>query len=115
MHNNIADNRVMNICSKPAILQVNGIYYEKVNGEDQVKKTTEDNRIIEIQNFQTDKVAYVEAAAGATINMGNYNGIRLDVSLKLPCYVEQIEEAYKFASKFVNEKIIEERNKLVKK
>lgn len=103
------------LVSKKATLQVNGIYYEKENGVDVVKNRVEDNRVIEIKNFQTDKVAYVEAAVGATINMGNYNGIRLDVSLKLPCYVEQIEDAYKFASKFVNDKILEERNKLAPK
>lgn len=51
--------------------------------------------------------ALVTVKGGLTKNMGNFNSLRVDVSVSVPCYPEssEIERAYDFASKLVNDKI----------
>ncbi len=38
--------------------------------------------------------AYVRINAGMTKNMGNYESLRIDVSLTVPCYVEEIDKVF---------------------
>lgn len=52
--------------------------------------------------------AFVRVAAGQTYNLGNYESMRLDVSVTLPCRVEDIEDTYARASEFVADKLQEE-------
>ena len=41
--------------------------------------------------FETDP-AYVRVSHGVTKSIGDYESLRVDVSLSVPCYREQIEE-----------------------
>lgn len=50
----------------------------------------------------------VKFGAGLTINCGDFNTLRLDVAITIPCRPEQIEGAYQEASDFVADKIAEE-------
>jgi len=52
--------------------------------------------------------AFVRVAAGGTYNLGNFESMRLDVSVTLPCMPGDIEEAYEQASEFVSVKLAEE-------
>lgn len=36
--------------------------------------------------------AYVRVNAGSTKNMGNYESLRVDVSVSIPCYTEEIDK-----------------------
>jgi hypothetical protein len=54
------------------------------------EKQTEE---IYVQRFEVDP-AYVRVNAGVTRNLGNYESLRLDVSITVPCYVEQIQETF---------------------
>jgi len=38
--------------------------------------------------------AYVRVNAGMTKNMGNYESLRIDVSLTVPCYTEEITKVF---------------------
>lgn len=38
--------------------------------------------------------AYVRVNAGMTKNMGNYESLRVDVSLTIPCYAEEIDKVF---------------------
>ncbi len=38
--------------------------------------------------------AYVRVNAGMTKNMGNYESLRVDVSLTVPCYAEEIDKVF---------------------
>ena len=51
--------------------------------------------------------AEVRVDLGATLNMGNYEALRLGVSLLLPCDPSpaKVEEAFKRAVKFTEEKL----------
>lgn len=38
--------------------------------------------------------AYVRVNAGMTKNMGNYESLRIDVSLTVPCYTEEVDRVF---------------------
>ena len=38
--------------------------------------------------------AYVRVNAGMTKNMGNYESLRIDVSLTIPCYTEEVDKVF---------------------
>lgn len=52
--------------------------------------------------------ALVRVSAGSTINLGNFESMRIDVSVTLPCRVEDIDDTYVRASEFVSDKMAEE-------
>lgn len=60
----------------------------------------EKRKAIEVRQFSTDP-AFVRVAAGVTKNLGNYESLRVDVSLTVPCYVEEIEKVQKRAAELV--------------
>lgn len=62
---------------------------------------------IKVRKFVTEP-AYVRVNAGVTKNMGNYESLRLDVSLSVPCYVEEMGEVVEGISGRVSEYLEEE-------
>lgn len=52
--------------------------------------------------------ALVRVGVGTTINMENYESMRIDVHVTLPCHPDDIEDTYLKASEFVGEKLREE-------
>jgi len=52
--------------------------------------------------------AYVSVKAGGTINLGNFNNGRVDVSLMYPCYPSEVEDVYKKVKNWTDEKVSEE-------
>lgn len=53
--------------------------------------------------------AHVQVGAGLTISLGNFESLRIDCSVRLPCMPDQIDEAYDRAANFVADKIAEEQ------
>ena len=47
----------------------------------------------EVEVFETDP-AYVRVNAGRTVNLGNFESLRVDVSITVPTYKETIEETF---------------------
>lgn len=59
----------------------------------------------------TTNPAVVKMSLGRTLNAGNYESIRVDVGIELPCYTEEVDAGYKRAKQFCErkmEKLIEE-------
>lgn len=54
----------------------------------------EKRKVLEVRRFETEP-AYVRVNAGVTKNLGNYESLRVDVSLSVPCYVEEISAVEK--------------------
>lgn len=54
--------------------------------------------------------AEVEVGVALTMNLGNFESAKLSVSLRLPCYKEEIEDAYTYAQSFVESRIDKERS-----
>ncbi|KGP00282.1 hypothetical protein JT27_18295 [Alcaligenes faecalis] len=63
-------------------------------------------------NMKVDHPALVRVGVGSTLNMQNFQSLRIDVSVTLPCdpAPEAIQAAYEQASEFVAEKLTEEEN-----
>ncbi len=47
----------------------------------------------EVEEFEVEP-AYVRVNAGRTKNLGNYESLRVDVSITVPCYKETINETF---------------------
>ena len=70
-----------------------------------------ENKELDIHRFHTEP-ASVYVKFGRTVNVGNFESVRLDVGVNLPCYKEEIEGAYQRATKFVVGKIQEEMDEI---
>ena len=51
---------------------------------------TESTEELDVQTFETDP-AYVRVNVGTTKSIGEYESLRVDVSISMPCYKEEIE------------------------
>lgn len=58
---------------------------------------------------EDDPPAFVKVSAGLTINMGNFESLRIDCAVTLPCKRGDLSEAHQIASDFVAERISEEQ------
>ena len=47
----------------------------------------------------------VGVEASMTINLGDYNSVRIGCSLHLPCYHDEIDEVFDFGKQWVDEKM----------
>lgn len=63
------------------------VYTTLPGGTEQEEKAKE----ISVEQFITDP-AFVRVNAGVTKNQGNYESLRIDVSIAYPCYKEQVAE-----------------------
>lgn len=62
---------------------------------------------IEVKNFRVQP-AQVEIGYGLTLNIGNYESARVDVKVSVPCYAEEVNEAYEWAKTFAEERVRQE-------
>lgn len=68
---------------------------------------SEKRKVLEVRKFETDP-AFVRVNAGVTKNLGNYESLRVDVSLTVPCYVEEMEAVQKRTAELVATMLDEE-------
>ena len=59
---------------------------------------------IDVHVFDTDP-AFVRVAAGQTINLGEYESLRVDVAITMPCYKEQVNETQTECAEWVAERL----------
>lgn len=71
------------------------------------ERETIEDETINVRPFVVE-AAEVSLTRGRTINLGNYESVRLDVSIKVPCYLEEAVDAFKFARRFTAERLDEE-------
>jgi hypothetical protein len=82
--------------------------------------TTEDTRTGEqtcetvILGTRVDDAAEITAEFGLTINVGNYNSVRIGASLSLPCQAdeESVTNTFTEAWKIVTDQVIERKKTL---
>lgn len=68
------------------------------------KSTSESEEVVEEKAFE-QPTANVGVAFATTKNLGNYESLKVSVSINLPCYVDEIDEVQSFAAKWVNKKM----------
>lgn len=57
-----------------------------------------------VQKFVTNP-AYVKVALGMTVNLGDFESARMDVSLSVPCYQEEVTQVYPKVQKWVEDRV----------
>lgn len=50
-------------------------------------------------------IAIVKVTGSKTLNLGNYNSAKVEVGIEWPCHVGEVEDAFDFCYKWVDEKI----------
>lgn len=68
----------------------------------QFGEETEKTERIVVSKFVSEP-AYIRVNAGMTHNMGNYESLRLDVSITMPCYPEEIDTMFPKIAEKVND------------
>lgn len=61
--------------------------------------TTEDVEDIEVREFLTD-ASRVTISVGHTANLGDFASIRADVTVSIPCYVEEVKQVTRKAEAY---------------
>lgn len=67
------------------------------------EEITKEDMIL-VDKFETEP-AEVEAKLGMTVNLGNYESLRVDVGVKIPCYKEEIANAHILAFQIVEKEL----------
>ena len=56
-------------------------------------------------------VAKVSCGMGATINVGNYESLRVSVNVEMPCYPQEVEEVWVYVRDWCDQKMGDAINK----
>lgn len=91
--------------AEPLVLTVTRTY--KASGA--IVAHDDTSETIDVREFLTTP-ARVGVDLSQTVNMGNYESVRVGVLLQVPCYPEEAGGAYEFASRFCKERVVAERD-----
>lgn len=71
--------------------------------------SSQDEEIISVQKFVTTP-AEVEVGYALTMNLGDFESAKLSITLRVPCYAEEKDEAFDFTQRWVEERVQKERD-----
>jgi len=81
----------------------------RIYKENRVITETSDEELIKVRSYPPSvPIAKVGVESSLTINMDNFESVKLGVSCVLPCCVEEMSDAYNTAKSFVDTRISEE-------
>ena len=86
---------------RPIVITVDHRYVLSNGNEVALTKAHETAEVVE---FKT-KPAAVRRSFGVTLNQGNYESARIDVSVEVPCYLEDLALADEYARNFCEERL----------
>jgi len=74
------------------------------------KNPEKDGRVkdekLEVRRFTDDThPAWVNVKYGATINLGNYESVRIDAGVTMPCYPEEVDACFDAAWQRVEDEV----------
>lgn len=92
----------------PTIISEEAFYEvsKTVIGEEETKTGT-----LRVSKFISTP-AVVSVKGGATVNLGNYESARIDVTLSVPCYPEEIDDVFLTVKEWVDLKLAKEYKEL---
>lgn len=90
---------------KPVVAFVSNRFYNSRTNVTHGKKDEEE--IPSVHLFQ-GPVAFVGRKYGLTINLGDYEAARIDVSISVPCYLADVDAADAWATAWVERRIVGE-------
>jgi len=73
-----------------------------------VEELSGDEDVIAVHEFRTEP-ARVMVDYSLTMNLGNYESAKIGVSMQVPCYTEEVDEAYAFAQSWVTARLEKEK------
>lgn len=97
------DSKITNLYETDATIEVTRTY---------IKQSTGNTEKIHIRPFVTSP-CYITVKCGRTVNIGNFESVRLDVSLSAPSYKEELSSVYQQVKEFVFDRLGEEVNNVV--
>jgi hypothetical protein len=89
---------------RPVIVRVDNRF---IRGDKTEVCITDSEEVVEVKKFETTP-AVVRRGYGLTLNQGNYESARIDVSVEVPCYLADLKRADEFAAKFCEERVRKE-------
>ena len=87
------------------------VHVSRTRGPKNSSVEDSDDSVIAVHKFETEP-ASVTVDYALTMNLGNYESAKLSVAVTVPCYKEEIDEAYDFASAWAEARLQEERKKV---
>jgi hypothetical protein len=95
--------------SPPATITVQSRILQKppAPGDESEEVLVDEYEEIDVQVFKTEP-AYIEASAGVTKSLRQYESLRVDVKMLLPCYAERADEAFEYAAEWVADRLYQE-------
>lgn len=64
----------------------------------------EEEDLLDVKGFAHEPAeVYVEY--GVTLNLQNFESARLTVGVRMPCYKEEVNDAYEYAAKWVEDRV----------
>jgi len=91
----------------PGTISVQSRILTTHDGEEVDKEVKEEFEELDVQVFATDP-AYVEASAGVTKSLRQYESLRVDVTMRLPCYTERVDETFAYVAGWVADRLYDE-------
>ena len=86
----------------PTTLVVSRQYFS--HGQPKGPPEMKEDTTLEIHRYVTQP-ATVHAEIGLTINIGNFESVRVHVGVTVPCYKEEVEDCYQWAKDFAESKV----------
>lgn len=86
----------------PETVTVNRVYAEVKKRKSQEVFSDEDRKV-EVRTFEGIPTATVSVRAGLKKNLGDFNSADVNVTVTVPTYLEEINEAIEYASEKVDE------------
>jgi hypothetical protein len=96
-----------------AFVQSQFAKYDVENGETVEGKANGKTEVISVDKFVTEP-AKVTVDYGLTMNLGNYETCRVGVAVTVPCYFEELDRAYKWATKWCENRVMAEQRSIRK-
>lgn len=91
----------------PGTITVQSRIITRDNGEESEEVLQDVFEEIEVQKFEVEP-AYVEVKAGVTKALRQYESLRIDVKMTLPCYTEKADDTFAYASDWVADRLYDE-------
>jgi hypothetical protein len=82
----------------------------RVAGKD-VGEIEESDTVMDVHKFVTEP-AKISFELGVTMNMGDYESAKISVGVSIPCYKEEMREAYAYARQIAESVIADEKGKI---
>jgi len=92
----------------PVVMTVTRHFENKLN---RTEEKDEKREFIDVRRFLTTP-AKVSVKLGLTVGIGDYEHARIDAGVEVPCYTEEVDDAYLAASKWAETRIRHEVDKV---